>query len=136
MEETECTRAVTISERELVMLLGGEAVATAAGKKVFCQDLEVGRCCENGFLETMKCQMRRHDEDKLAEYMDKWSPRVRDLYIRSVLEKPCPVCGGTEMIETKTREAKMLAMSALVFCRYGGIHLPAELCKQLIRSVA
>lgn len=125
-----------ITERELTMLLGGEAVAKAAGHQVFCQSVEIGACSDEGFLEKMKCLSRRHQPEALLEFIDSWRPSVQKIYLKTLENTACPVCGDKEYIEAKTREGKMLAMSALVFHRYAGIQLPVELCKQLLRVCA
>lgn len=122
-----------ITEHELARLLGGEAVEHAAGREVVCQGVNIGNCSENGFLDRLRCQQKRHNEEGLNEITASWSSAVRKLYLKA-MESPCPACGGTGYIEARTREGKMLSMSALVFCRYGGIELPLDLCKQLIRG--
>ena len=125
-----------ITEHELARLLGGEALGNAENQDVICRGVHIGQCTESGFLEKLKCQHKRHDQEALEKYIERWSPAVQKLYLRTIENSACPVCGGEGYIGLKSREGKMLSMSALIFCRYAAIELPAQLCKELIRGVA
>lgn len=125
-----------ITERELAMLLGGEAVSSVAGKEVYCKSIKVGTCSEEGFLESFVCQQSRHNVDRMEEQTASWKPAVREYYLSLMEEGQCPLCKGAGVIKTKSREGRLIAMSSLIFCRFAGVELPREICNQLLRGAA